>query len=720
MPKGQPGPESFVPFHSFWYLSPKHAPLSTPNQARYASTSDLIRWGLGILAVVLISLLYPNNLKFPYAFERGQTWRYPSLRAPKDIPIRKANEQLEADRQAVLNDLSPVYRIDPNVARDAKAAYLDDFNRQLDSAEVQNIFPGVRANPEAHRLYGLRVLDKIFDNGIIEPTQELPADGVISIANGNSFRPTTVANLYTLADAQRWLTDSLPYSNLRAPDFILPLLDDRLQPNLTYSDSLTRHLREQSLSLVSPFAGLVKKGSLIIAEGSVITDDIYQQLVSFREQYDEDLGRGSAFSWVLLGYGLLTSLVILLLFLYLRYFFPMVYRRLPRLIFVLMWPVLYALLVQAIETRTTFSAYLVPFCIVPIVIRIFFNERLAFFVHICVVLIGSFLTNLGYEFTFLSILAGVVVIIMDIDARDWSRYFRSLIYLFGVYVLGYLGLELIKEGRIQALNYLDLGWLGLNVFLILLAYPLIPLLERIFGFLSPITLVELSDMNRPLLRDLAIKAPGTLQHSLNVANMCEQAARRIGADELLVKTAALYHDIGKTTRPQFFTENNSGPSPHDDLTPLESAEIIISHVTEGIRLAKAEGLPESLVRFIRSHHGDTRVEYFFHQHCKQNVGKAIDETPFRYPGPRPVSKEETILMLADSTEAACKSLKEPTLEELTAFINKIFNGKLTGGQLTESKLSFQELEICRTVFRNILQSVHRVRIAYPSGENEKK
>lgn len=678
--------------------------------------AELFRWLLGVVAVVIISLLYPNNLKFPYEYERGQTWRYGSLLAPKDFSLRKSPEQLKADLQSVEAGLTPVYRINPEISRTAKAAFLKDFATQLDTITRQNSFPGVRKNPEEHRLYGLRVLDKIFGNGIIGEMADYDRNRVISIARGNEIRETTLGALYTLADAQRWLTDSLPYSNLSAPDFILPLLDDRLQPNLVFSDSLTNHLRQQSLSLVSPYSGLVEQGSLIIAEGSVITDDIYQKLESYREQFDEDLGTGSTFSWVFLGYALLTSLVIFLLFLYLRYFYPVIYRRPQKLIFILMWPVLYAILLQTVETQTNFNAYLVPFCIVPIVIQIFFNERLAFFVHICVVLIGSFLTTLGYEFTFLSILAGIAVIIMDIDTRDWSRYFKSLIYLFGVYALGYLGLELIKEGRLTDLDYTTLGWLALNVFLILLAYPMIPLLERVFGFLSPITLVELSDMNRPLLRELAIKSPGTLQHSLNVANMAEQAARRIGADELLVKTAALYHDIGKVSNPEYFIENQSGRNPHDDLTYLESAKIIIDHVSEGVRLAKAQGLPPLLIQFIRSHHGDTRAEYFYRKYQEENPDKEVDESLFRYPGPRPVTKEETILMLADSTEAACKSLKNPSEEELSSFIDKIFNGKLTGGQLAASQLSFQELETCRTIFRNILKSVYHVRIAYPEGK----
>lgn len=683
----------------------------------YLKWSVISRWLLGIGVVALISFLYPNNLQFPYEFERGQTWRYGTLEAPFGFPIKKTDEQFKADQEAVTDNLSRVYLIDGEVVRNARAAFLADFETALDSIRANKTFPGVQRKPEEHRIYGLEVLDKIFSKGIIAemPTQDRTS--VISIAAGNQVREVVLGNVYTLQDAQRWLTDSLPYSKLSAPDFILPLLDDRLQPNLNYSDSLTRHLREQSLSVVSPYEGLVESGELLISQGSVITDEIYQKLISYRAKYNNNLGAESMFSYVFLGYALLTALVILLLFLYLRHYFPMIYQRIWKLIFVLMWIVVYALLIRAVEHSAGISAYIVPFCIAPVVIKIFFNERLAFFVHVIIVLIASFLTNLGYEFTFLQLLAGIVVIIMDIDTRDWSKYFKSLIYLFLVYAVGYLGLDLIREGRLEAIDWDTVGWLAFNVFFVLLAYPLIPLLERLFGFVSPITLTEMSDMNRPLLRELAMKAPGTLQHSLNVANMCEQAARRIGADALLVKTAALYHDIGKTANPEFFIENQSGPNPHDEIDTLQSAQIIIGHVSEGVKMAKKARMPELLIHFIRTHHGDTRAEYFYRTYVADHPDEEVDESLFRYPGPRPVSKEETILMLADSTEAACKSLKNPTAEELEEFIDRIFAGKLTSGQLNDSKLSFQELETCRAVFRNILKSVHHVRISYPKEKD---
>ncbi|MEL6140525.1 MAG: hypothetical protein AAFU67_02785, partial [Bacteroidota bacterium] len=340
-----------------------------PTKQSSFSFPEAIRWLLGIGAVVIISFLYPNNLQFPYEFERGQTWRYPTLHAPYEFPVLKVESQLEADRQEVIANLTPVYRIKPEVAREAKAAFLRDFEEQLDSIQARNTFPGVQRSPEEHRKYGLLVLDKIFSNGIIDSGVQADPAAVISIANGNEVREATISSLYTLADAQRWLTDSLPYSNLKAPDFILPLLDDRLAPNLAYSDSLSNRFREQSLMGISPYSGLVNKDDLIISKGSLITDNIYQQLLSYREKYNTDLGEGGANSIIFTGYALLTALVILLLFLYLRHFFPRVYGKLGKLVFVMMWPVLYALIIRAVEGNINMSAYVVPFCIVPIAIR---------------------------------------------------------------------------------------------------------------------------------------------------------------------------------------------------------------------------------------------------------------------------------------------------------------------------------------------------------------
>ena len=673
---------------------------------------------LGVAAVALISLWYPNNLTFPYQFELNQTWQYADLAAPYDVPILKREERLEADRRAVIQNLTPVYRRDESVARAARAAYIDDFRLALDSAAARGTFAGLRVQPEAHRLYGLSILDRIYQRGIVRLRTEDEARAgmasVIQIVDGSEISSRTIGQVFTTPGrARQWLNDSLLYTRLAAPDFLQPLLEDKLEYNTFYNDSLTNRLREQSLEGVSPFDGLVSQGDLLVRQGEVISENVYQKLASYRQLYNSNLQGSSSYWSVMGGYALLVGLVIVLLFLYLRTFFPLVYVRPKNLVFILLWPLIYAIMMRSIELAPGWSAYMVPFCIVPIVMRIFFNERLAFFVHVAVVLIASFLTSLGYPFTFLSIMAGVVVIFMDIDTRDWSRFFVSLLLLFAFYFLGYIGIQLVQGSGFTNLNYFDLLWLSLNVFLVLLAYPLIPLLERLFGLVSPITLVELNDMNRPLLERLARQAAGTWQHSLNVANLAERVASEVGANSLLVRTAALYHDIGKLKNPEYFIENQTGPNPHDRISDLESAKIIIDHVAEGVRLGRGAGIPEVILDFIRTHHGVTRAEYFYRSHIKDHPEREVDEPYFRYDGPLPSTKEQTILMLADSVEAASKSLKQPTEQELYDLIDTVIRGKLTTGQLTESHLSFQEIEKARRVFRSVLKSSHQLRIAYP-------
>lgn len=672
--------------------------------------------------MLIISLLYPNNLKFPFEFERGQKWGYSRLEAPYDIPVLKPENVLAAEQEAARTAANPVYVLDQEVARNARARFLDEFNEKLDSARARNENRDVINQPERHRRYGLRVIDKLYNQGIINARSEELEKGmstVVTILNGNEQRQRTLTQLFSPGDALVWLGDSLFYTDLKSPEFLLGLLEDKFTHNLFYNDTLTQKLRDEAIAAVSPYNGLLKQGAEIIDRGQPVTDEDHQELLSYRKLYNQSLSSQTTFWSVFGGYAVQIGLVVLLLFLYVRSFFPLIYSRIKNLVFIVMWLVLYALLVRTVELSPGVSTYVVPFCIVPIIIRIFLSERLAFFVHVCVVLIASFLTSQGYNFIFLSLMAGVVVIVMDIDTRDSGRFFRSLAMLFFFYLVGYMGLELMRGGSWSTINYPTIAWIGGNVFLCLLAYPLIPLLERGFGFISPITLGELSDMNQSLLERLARMAPGTWQHSLNVANMAEQAARAIGADALLVKTAALYHDVGKISNAGFFIENQTGPNPHAGLSPKESAAIIIGHVSEGVKMARQAGLPKIIIDFIQTHHGTTRAEFFYRSYIKDHPEREAEEADFRYPGPRPVSKEQTILMIADSIEAACKSLKNPTEDELYDLIDSVIRGKLTSHQLEESKLSFQEFETCRNIFKAILKSVHHVRIAYPKEEQRK-
>jgi len=682
---------------------------------------NLVKYLLIGGVVVFISFLFPNNRKFKYEFDQGQEWRYDDLQAPFDFAIRRPADELETERERVRENHAPYYTLDPEIAKLSKEAFEVNFDQQLKQVQEEKQFDDVLRRPKRYRNFGADFLDRLYQRGVVQLSadhQKKSSDFVVNIIKGNTKHPQTIGNLLLLKDAQSLLTDSLPYSRLSEPEFLYPILEQSLLPNITYDDSLSQRMLEEELAQIALYKGRVSKGELIVPQGGYITDEIYQKLVSYKIKFEEEVTSEQSYYGVMGGYFLLSLLIIGIFLFYVKLYAKTVFAKFNRLLFILLWLVGFSYLVYGIEKLGFLSTYMIPFCIVPIVIKTFFNERLALFTHISVVLLASFLSSLGYEFTFLQIVAGITVLISRVDTRDWTRFFYSMFFIFLVYAIGYTGLSLIQEGQFSDIDWRVLSWLLISTFMTLLAYPMIPLLERLFGFTSSITLVELTDMNRPLLRKLAELAPGTLQHSLQVANLGEEAARAIGADHLLVKVGALYHDIGKVQAPGYFIENQGGKSLHAELSHLESARLIIGHVEQGVKMAKKARLPKVVIDFIKTHHGTTRVEYFYRNYLKEHPEEEVDEAQFRYPGPRPSTKEQTILMMADSIEAACKSLKEPTGKKLAELIDKIIAGKIQHDQFIDSELTFKELKACKKVFKQLMKSVHHGRIEYPEEEKQ--
>ena len=677
--------------------------------------SSFVKYLIILGTAVFISFLFPNNTRFKYEFDKGQNWRYDDLVAPFNFAIQKPEAVVDQEKATVANTI-PYYFINPDRARQRKNIFQKNFDDQLGTVRQEGQFTDVFRHPEKYINYGRQFIDRIYQRGLITEDHELASlekDQVIILRNGNTTVKKTVESLLNPKEINFWITDTLFQSGLPEAEFLIPLLRRDYAANVEYDDELTDRYRKEQLNNISTTYGMVRKGELLIGKNELITDSIYQQLISYRDHYQETIANERSAWWVYIGYLLLTMLILGVFVMYLRFHAPRVYTYVKPFCFAMMWPLIYSYLVYIVRINGSLSLYIVPFCIAPIVINIFYNERLALFTHVVVVLITSFLSDLGYAFTFLQLLAGIVAVLSNIMVRDWTRFFSSMAYIFLAYGIAYLGLSLIEEGGFSTIDWSVYTWIFLNVFLTLLAYPLIPLLERIFGFTSSITLTELSDMNKPLLKEMSIKAPGTLQHSLQVANLSEAAARKIGANSQLLKVAALYHDIGKMKDPGFFIENQKGKNPHDDLTPIESAEKIIDHIHHGIELAHQHHLPEILIDFIRTHHGTTRVEYFYHQHVEKRPNGVIDQKAFRYPGPRPRTKEEAILMLADSIEAAAKGIKDPSESDIDNLVNKIIQGKIVKGQLIRSQLSFRELEVCKLEFKKLLNSIYHVRVEYP-------
>lgn len=673
------------------------------------------------VVVLLISFLFPNNVKFKYNYTEGQPWTYSNLKSPFDFPILKSEEEINKEIASLKGTLHPYYELNRSIVTKNKQQFQTNINDVLNRPGTDSMYLDVRANLDQYLQVGNKILDSIYKEGILEIDREHQAktkEFLINVLDNNTTDIRKIGTFFTTSTFNQTLVNMLSNCGLSNCFFLKDPLQELFEPNLFYRDSTTTQLHQQALQNDITYArGIVKKDQLIVAKGGFVTEDIYQQLESYKKAYEEKITRDKSANWIFLGYLLLTSLIMGVFVGFVKVHNPEIWNNIRQWLFLLMWIVIFSYAVYLAVKSGVISLYVLPFCIVPIIIKNFYNARLALFTHIIIVLIASFLSPLGYEFTFVQILAGIVVTLANVSTRYISKFFTAIFYILLVYQGAFLGLSLVEEGSINRLTWgthgITHGWLALNVFLTLISYPLIPLLEKLFGFVSEITLIELSDLDKPLLRKLSINAPGTLQHSLQVANLSEAAANAIGANALLVKVAALYHDIGKTAAPVNFIENQSGQNPHDNMDEKESAKAIINHVTDGIKMAKKEGLPKGIINFIKSHHGTTRVEYFYRNYIAKNPDVEVDESDFCYPGPIPTSKEETILLVADSIEAASKSLKSPTETSINELVDNIVNSKINHGQFANSKLSFSELEICKQTFKKLLKSIYHVRIEYP-------
>ncbi|OYX94767.1 MAG: transmembrane HD family protein [Sphingobacteriia bacterium 35-40-5] len=491
------------------------------------------------------------------------------------------------------------------------------------------------------------------------------------------------------------------------------MVTNHLKSNYVYNDILTEKLEENALNSISTTRGMVQKGELVVAKGTMVNAGIYQKLESLRAAYEEDAKVAGDRRLVLLGQLLLAGLIISLLMVFLYLFRKDIYADNRQISLILL--VITGMLITlswAIRIKAP-SVYYIPFCIVPIIIRILFDTRLALNIHLLVVLIAGFFVPNSFEFAFLQISAGMVAIYSIKNLIKREQFLISALLILLNYFIAFLGISLIRDGSFTDIEWLNFVPFIFSVLLSLLAYPLIYAFERMFGITSDVTLMELTNTNSKLLRDLAFKAPGTFQHSLQVANLAEAAIFKIGGNALLVRAGALYHDIGKIVNPQFFIENQvRGINPHDSISYEQSAQIIIQHVNQGVEIARKHQIPEMLIDFIRTHHGNTRVDYFYQSFLKNFPEKFVDENIFRYPGPIPFSKETAVLMLADSVEAASRSLKEPDALSISDLVERIIDYKLTQDQLNDSDITLKDIDTIKMIFKTMLMGIYHVRIEY--------
>ncbi|HEU4716754.1 MAG TPA: HDIG domain-containing protein [Bacteroidia bacterium] len=648
---------------------------------------------LFLSSLALIVYLYPKGFRFRYDPEslKNRPWPYESLIAPFDFAIQKSPDELASERKELTEKFVPYFRKDENAEKQLLEKFSAEFgSRPAILSAVKDVLSG-----------GIRAITNGAGKG--------PEDEVLVVTGkveeehylGEYADPVSADSLVrkklNAADAKLWDTKQTAFS-----------------ATVVYDSSLTKQSLQQVLDNISPTRGAISKGQDIIDRGEIVDEANYQELESFRQEFLSLHAGGS--NWALLfGQTGLAAFCLFILFQFLRLFRREILGNDPKLLFILLMIVLTVCMSYIPSVVENVPVLALPFCILPVIMRAFFDTRIALFVHlITTVIITISLPADRYSFLVIQLLAGITAIFSIVNMRTRAQLFYSVIAILCVYVMLHLAITAIQEGEMQSIRMNELVNYAVSALLVLLAYPLIFFFEKLFGFVSDVTLLELGDTNSPLLRELAERAPGTFQHSIQVANLAEEAIRRVGGNSLLVRTGAMYHDIGKGDMPMYFIENQAtGVNPHDELTFEESAAIIISHVIKGIEKAKAAKLPDIVIDFIRTHHGTTNTSYFLSLYKRNNPEEFIDEELFRYPGPIPYSKETAVLMMADSVEASSRSLKKYDGESIDGLVDRIIDHQADQHQFDNSDITMKDISAIKKIFKKKLRSIYHVRVEYP-------
>lgn len=658
-----------------------------------------------LLSSVFLLYLFPRGGQFKYEFQKGRIWQYPDYYAPFDFSILKSKAEFEADQQKALQDLSPYLRSDQTI----KNAVFEKFPTSFDT-----YFSEVLNTPKYDSLYqfGTALLEEIYQYGVLPPNSISNEKTSINLIQGTLEIPLSLEAVFRSDTLFEFLSEQISSTSfLDYEESYKDLFFELITPNLFPDTVFDENAQKEVLRNISQSRGIVSSGSLIIKKGDLLNDEVFEILDSLRNEFSLRQGDQSN-SAIVFGYSILILLSFTLLLLFLHKYRYSIYENNLKLTFIFFNILFVFLLVTAVLQFDTVYLFAVPICILPLIIKAFFDARLGLFAHVLTVLLIGFIVPNSFEYVFIQILAGIVTIQSISQLYRRANLFISVGQIILVYGIGYLAFTTIQEGSVFKIDYTPMALFLLNGLLMLFVQPLIYIYEKLFGLVSDISLLELSDTNAVLLKKLSEKAPGTFHHSLQVANLAESAANEIGANALLIRVGALYHDIGKLDNPYYFSENQSGlVSPHDELTPKQSAQLIINHVREGIKLGQKYKLPDRIIDFIRTHHGTSSVYYFYKKQLELDPEAAIED--FLYPGPRPFSKETAILMMADAVEAASKSLKSPNIEELEAFIHKIIEGKMKELQFNESTITLSEIETVKKVLFNKLINVYQLRIEYP-------
>ena len=657
--------------------------------------SQVYRIVLFLLSVSLIVYLIPKKGKFQYDFKEGKPWKYETLISPFDFLIQKSESEINFEKLLISRNAIKYFTKDSNVS---------DSIISLVNVKFNDSFPNLSQQAQQAK----EIINNIYNPGLVNNSIEIEMDSIFLVSKIDKIK----IKYDQLNKTNDYMIDSLIYNSIEDSIQLHAFLKDILIPDVIYDEKTTNNSLNEQLSQISYSKGSVSNGVRIISRGEIVDADKLSVLISLKMKFESQLWSKSNFNWITLGYSIIVLITLFFLLLFLKKNRNSIYLNNTKITFVFIIILIFISITLTVFKYQPTYIYVVPLCSVPLLLRAFFDSRLGLFVHVLTLLILGFIVPNNFEFLFLHTIAGIVTILTPSDLYQRANLFISVSIITSVYILSYFSISIIANGDI---NYIDLNIPLLFIFnglATLFVHPLIYIFEKIFGLVSDVSLLELTNTNSKLLKDLSEKAPGTFYHSLAVSNLAEAVATQISANVMLVRVGALYHDIGKMNNPNYFIENQLNSfNPHNDLEPLESAEIIKDHISNGIEIAKKSRLPDRVIDFIRTHHGTSMIRFFYDKAIKSKADS--NEFDFRYSGPKPFSKETAIVMMADSIEAASKSIKEPNIKLIENFVDKIINTQIEDNQFENCNITLKELNLTKKILKEKLNNIYHLRVEYP-------
>lgn len=660
------------------------------------------------MVIIVISL--PKTVRFNYQYVQGLPWAYNELIAPFDFAILKTDVELADEKNQLLEQLVPFYTFSSGATDSMRIELEKSFNEKW-LITYQNTENALKDST-------FRIVNQLFEsvssNGILSVKEIVSDKDDINILIGNNANRVRVKTVFTLQLAQLFYQEEVAQAIGIDQRLALDILQNSLFINLIYDHKTTAKEEERLLIQLSLTQGLIQKGERILSKGELVSALKFQILYSLENEFNKQFGGSNKFKNILLGQSLLVLFSIGLLMVFIWYFSPKILED-SRKVMLILSSILIVVVPLSVLIQTANSYILLfPFALLPLVLRSFFEEKLSLMIHLITVLIMSAFVPGGFQFVFLQMIAGIVAVVGIKDLHRRGQVFITSLLIFLSYVLVYFMLLLVMDGGLDKFSVFNIYLFAISAILTLFSFPLIYLFEKLFSQLTNISLLELSDMNSPLLRDLARKAPGTFQHCIQVGNMAEAVIQDIGGNPLLVRAGALYHDVGKTYNPRYFIENQiTGLNPHDELSYEESVGLIKGHVALGIQLAKKHNIPDAIIDFIRTHHGNRRVEYFYRNAVKDLGEEAVYEEDYTYNGPIPFSRETAVLMMADSVEAASRSIARPNEDNISQLVDSIIDSQITAEQFINSDITFRDISTTKKIFKRFLLNIYHIRIEYP-------